>query len=160
MSCWRQGRRIPLGVKVFIGSGQGENKLLNIMAGHGDGTYVGKGHLSPLKNTKQWIAFHSAVTGRIFVDEGAEQALLNRKQLAACRYSEAIRLLRKRGCRRGSWEIRTSWKGRGAISFLYPGENDWQAKHSSLAYGTNMSMEIIHRDQWVTIPKERKIINE
>ena len=149
-----------LGVKVFIGSGEGENKLLNIMAGHGDGTYVGRENLSPLKNTKQWIAFHSAVTGRIFVDEGAEQALLNR---GSSLLPAGIQQLS------GSFEKgdvvevhgKSGLLGKGEV--LYPSyilERMIGKQSTELAYGTNMSMEIIHRDQWVTIPKERKIINE
>ena len=149
-----------LGVKVFIGSGQGENKLLNIMAGCGDGTYVGKDHLIPLKNTKQWIAFHSAVTGRIYIDEGAEQALLNR---GSSLLPAGIQHLS------GSFEKgdvvevygKSGLLGKGEV--LYPSHilERMIGKHSrELAYGTNMSMEIIHRDQWVTIPRERKMINE
>lgn len=149
-----------LGVKVFIGSGQGENKLLNIMEGGGDGTYIGTDSLSPLKNTKQWIAFHSAVTGRIYVDEGAELALLNK---GSSLLPAGIRRLS------GSFEKgdvvevygKSGLIGKGEV--LYPSyilERMIGKQSAELTYGANMSMEIIHRDQWVTIPRERKISNE
>ncbi len=149
-----------LGVKVFIGTGHGENKLLHILAGHGDGTYVGTDQLSPLKNTKQWIAFHSAVTGRIYVDEGAEQALVNR---GSSLLPAGIHHLSGTFEKGDVVEVhgKSGLLGKGEV--LYPSYilERMIGKHSTeLSYGTNMSMEIIHRDQWVTIPRERKIINE
>lgn len=69
---------LSLGVKVFIGRGQGRNKLLQILQGDGDGTYIGKHVLTSVKNQKQWISLHSSVSGKLFVDEGAETALLTK----------------------------------------------------------------------------------
>lgn len=69
---------LSLGVKVFIGRGQGRNKLLQILQGDGDGTYIGKHVLTSVKNQKQWISLHSSVSGKLFVDEGAEMALLTK----------------------------------------------------------------------------------
>lgn len=68
---------LSLGVKVFIGKGEGSQKLLNIVAGKGDGTYIGTDVLTTINNNKQWIFLHSEVSGEIFVDEGAERALLS-----------------------------------------------------------------------------------
>ncbi|KMY44417.1 hypothetical protein AC622_09280 [Bacillus sp. FJAT-27916] len=149
-----------LGVPVFIGSGQGENKLLDIIAGHGNGTYVGKDSLSPLKNTKQWIAFHSAVTGRIYVDEGAELALLKKGSSLLPAGIQHVAGTFEKG---DVVEVHGNSGLLGKGEVLYPSYilERMMGKHSTeLACGTNMSMEIIHRDQWVTIPKERKIINE
>ena len=67
---------ISLGVQVFIGLGKGSQKLLDIIQGDGDGTYIGKEGLASINNSRQWIAFHSEVSGTIFVDQGAEDALL------------------------------------------------------------------------------------
>lgn len=67
---------ISLGVQVFIGLGKGKEKLLTILHGDGDGTYIGKEGLSSINNSRQWIAFHSEVSGSIYVDQGAEEALL------------------------------------------------------------------------------------
>ncbi|MDC3416251.1 glutamate 5-kinase [Aquibacillus salsiterrae] len=65
-----------LGVNVFIGSGTGKNKLLEIVDGNGDGTYIGDNHTSSLRKMKQWIAFHSPVVGTLVIDKGAEDAIL------------------------------------------------------------------------------------
>lgn len=64
------------GVKVFIGTGHGAQKLVDILAGHGDGTYVEHDELAVLTNHKQWIAL-TEISGKIFIDRGAEQALMN-----------------------------------------------------------------------------------
>lgn len=67
---------ITLGVQVFIGLGKGSEKLVDIIHGNGDGTYIGKEGLTAIPNSRQWIALHSEVSGRVFVDQGAEDALL------------------------------------------------------------------------------------
>ncbi|MFT8872379.1 MAG: glutamate 5-kinase [Sporolactobacillus sp.] len=68
---------LSLGLRIFIGSGVGNDKLMNIVAGDGDGTYLGTAKLRPsLKVGKQWIAMLSPVCGKIEIDRGAAQALL------------------------------------------------------------------------------------
>lgn len=67
---------LSLGVKVFIGNGSGEQKLLSILEGHGDGTYIGTDELTAINNNRQWIALHSTVQGSLYVDKGAETALM------------------------------------------------------------------------------------
>jgi glutamate 5-kinase len=64
-------------VKVFIGSGLGSDKLLTILEGNGDGTYIGNEDMAMVTKNKQWISLHSKVSGKIFVDEGAERALVS-----------------------------------------------------------------------------------
>ncbi|MBS4217532.1 glutamate 5-kinase [Bacillus sp. FJAT-49711] len=65
-----------LGVPVFIGKGNGPDKLMEIMQGNGDGTYISSSDFSPINTSRQWIAFHSESTGKIYVDQGAEEAIL------------------------------------------------------------------------------------
>ncbi|WP_059103628.1 glutamate 5-kinase [Shouchella shacheensis] len=68
-----------LGVNTFIGTGSGANKLLDIIDGNGDGTYIGPfSEGTGMSATKQWISLHSKVRGSITVDAGAERALLKR----------------------------------------------------------------------------------
>ncbi|KKI89348.1 hypothetical protein WQ54_26070 [Bacillus sp. SA1-12] len=67
---------ISLGVQVFIGLGKGNQKLIEIIKGEGNGTYIGKEGLASINNSRQWIAFHSEVSGTIYVDQGAEDALV------------------------------------------------------------------------------------
>lgn len=68
---------LSLGVNVFVGVGSGHNKLLEIVAGNGDGTYIGDNKAYSLRKQKQWIAFHSAVSGKLYIDDGAKLAILN-----------------------------------------------------------------------------------
>ncbi len=53
-----------LGVKVFIGTGSGVDKLLGILDGNGDGTYIEKDELPILTSQKQWISLFSAVVAK------------------------------------------------------------------------------------------------
>ncbi|MGP7815606.1 glutamate 5-kinase [Niallia sp. 01092] len=69
---------LSLGVKVFIGTGSGEEKLISITEGKGDGTYIGTDALTALNNNRQWIALHSTVQGRLYIDKGAEKALMEK----------------------------------------------------------------------------------
>ena len=76
---------LSLGVRVFIGIGVGSRKLIDILEGKGDGTYIGADDLNAVTNSKQWIALHSKVSGKIYVDKGAEDALiLHGAKPAAC----------------------------------------------------------------------------
>lgn len=67
-----------LGVNVFIGRGEGKHKLLDVLAGQGDGTYIEKQHPAVVSSKKQWISLFSAVSGRIYIDQGAADALLHK----------------------------------------------------------------------------------
>lgn len=71
-------RALSLGVPVFIGTGKGVNKFLHIMTGKGEGTYIVNRSIPTVNTKRQWIAFHSAVDGQLYVDHGAEEALLKR----------------------------------------------------------------------------------
>lgn len=68
---------LSLGVKVFVGTGTGENKLLNIMKNRGDGTYIGEDLTSNYRKQKQWIAFHSKPAGKLHIDKGASEAVIH-----------------------------------------------------------------------------------
>ena len=56
------------GVNSFVGQSDGKNGLERILNGEGDGTYIGDNHLPHVRKHKQWIAFHSKVNGKIYVD--------------------------------------------------------------------------------------------
>ncbi|MRH42562.1 glutamate 5-kinase [Aquibacillus halophilus] len=66
---------LSLGVNTFVGSGSGENKLVEILNGNGDGTYIGEKKSHSFRKQKQWIAFHSSIRGQLLIDTGAEQAI-------------------------------------------------------------------------------------
>ncbi len=67
---------LSLGVKVFVGSGTNDQKLIDIIQNKGDGTYIGNHLTSNFRKHKQWIAFHSLVMGQIIIDKGASAAIL------------------------------------------------------------------------------------
>ncbi|MFD1040335.1 glutamate 5-kinase [Virgibacillus byunsanensis] len=67
---------LDLGVKVFIGSGTRNEKLVDILVGKGDGTYIGSTSQASVKASKQWLALHSIPSGKIEVDQGAVSAIL------------------------------------------------------------------------------------
>lgn len=69
---------LSFGVKCFIGKGEGENKLIDVITGKGDGTYIGSSASTWLKNNKQWLTLHSQVTGEIVIDRGAELAIVEK----------------------------------------------------------------------------------
>jgi len=52
------------------------------MRGNGDGTYIVKKNHNPINISQQWIAIHSEAVGKLYVDKGAEEAILyNSKSL-------------------------------------------------------------------------------
>ncbi|UOE53238.1 glutamate 5-kinase [Bacillus sp. CMF12] len=67
---------LALGLQVFIGVGNGTEKLIEILEGKGDGTYIGTSSQPSVKTSKQWLALHSVPNGKIEVDHGAAQAIL------------------------------------------------------------------------------------
>ncbi|TDL92866.1 glutamate 5-kinase [Vibrio vulnificus] len=137
---------LSLGVKVFIGSGLGSDKLLTILKGNGDGTYIGNEDMTMVTKNKQWISLHSQVSGKIFVDEGAERALV----------SNGSSLLPA-----GIYEIKGAFNkgdvvevfgangllGRGEV--LYSDEELKQAMGKRTSELVITSIEVIHRDKWV-----------
>ena len=67
---------LTLGIPIFIGHGQGKDKLINIIKGDGDGTYISNALIGTVNTNKQWIALHSESAGKLYVDQGAEEAIL------------------------------------------------------------------------------------
>ena len=148
---------LPLGVNVFIGTGSGQDKLTDILAGKGDGTYIGNSNQAGVKNSKQWIALHSIVAGIIEIDNGAIDALLHKgKSLLAAgiinvkgdfRVGDVVEVTNQKG------EV----IGRGEVNFpsnellKIKGLSSTEAKEILQSDQT----EVIHRDQWVSLKKEK-----
>ncbi|WP_413380251.1 glutamate 5-kinase [Alkalihalobacillus sp. 1P02AB] len=151
---------LSLGVNVFIGKGAGEDKLIDIIAGHGDGTYIGSFQAEAMMPTnKQWIALHSTSSGSITVDRGAAFALhsLGKSLLPAgvlhidgiFNRNEVIDVYNEEGLLIG--------KGKSNVS---SGELNQIKGLSSLEAKRTFHLnkpEVIHRDHWVTIKKSSSI---
>ncbi|HZW68149.1 MAG TPA: glutamate 5-kinase [Pseudogracilibacillus sp.] len=69
---------LSLGVSVFVGKGEGKDKLVHILKGKGAGTYIQNPSMSTVNTSRQWIALHSEAVAKIYVDQGAEEAVLYR----------------------------------------------------------------------------------
>lgn len=140
---------LSLGVRTFIGNGTGSSKLIEILEGRGDGTYVGEDALSQVKGSKQWIAFHSSVMGQIYIDKGAEEALLyqGKSLLPAGIYKitgtfekgDVVEVIGTKGV-----------AGKGEVLYSSVHLEKIMGKRSDdLKQETIVTIEVIHRDQWV-----------
>ena len=143
-------RALDAGVKVFIGRGNGSHKLLEILDGKGDGTYIEHDELAFVTNDKQWITL-AETKGHIYVDAGAENALLfNGKSLLPAG------ILRVEGDfkRHDVVEVHgtTGLLGRGEV--LYTPDELAQAIGKRTDEIDNYPIEVIHRNRWVANEQE------
>jgi glutamate 5-kinase len=152
---------LALGVQVFIGAGTGMEKLVDILEGKGDGTYIGSTSQASVKSSKQWLALHSIPSGKIEVDQGAALAILKQgKSLLPAGVSNII----------GSFTIhdvvevvnaRGDIIGKGQVNFS--SDELWEIKGLSSAEAMIKANSdhrvVIHRDHWVSL-SERRIKSE
>jgi glutamate 5-kinase len=151
---------LSLGVPSFIGTGTGPNKLLQILSGNGDGTYIGT-TLPPragMRTKKQWIKLHSEISGQVTIDAGAEEAILNRgKSLlpsgvktvqGSFQPGDVVEVVSETGDLIGKGQIQYSAAELLKIKGLH--------SESVKVHTHPHRSEVIHRDNWVTIIKERE----
>ncbi|EXX91137.1 gamma-glutamyl kinase, partial [Paenibacillus darwinianus] len=140
------------GVSAFIGQATEPGDIVSGVLGRGRGTYFETSEHS-LSTKKQWLGFHSSPQGRITVDDGAEAALqAGGKSLlpAGIRTIEGefhpgdvVEVVNGRG----------ETVGRGVVNYAA-----WQIK-AVAGLGTEevrkrvevARIEVIHRDEWVTL---------
>jgi glutamate 5-kinase len=149
-------KALSFGVSVFVGKGQGKEKLLNILEGKGDGTYIGGSFQTQMQKKKQWIAFHSHTAGIVEIDDGAEVAIVtNGKSLLPVGVTnvigdfnamDVVEVHNQRGELIGKGQIYYSAKNLKMVKGL-PGE---KTKNFSI----NKRAEVIHRNNWVFLPEE------
>lgn len=143
---------LSVGVPVFIGSGTGADKLLNIINGAGDGTYISNDHQRPINISQQWIAIHSESSGKIYVDKGAEEAiLLHSKNLLPAGIFKV----------KGTFEKGDIVDVFGVNGLIGKGEVTYSSAELTGAIGKSSSersnraggtaIEVIHREKWVTV---------
>ncbi len=73
-------KALRMGVPVFIGQANSPEEIERVINDEGDGTYFGSSAKNLAKRKLQWIAFHSAPSGRVIIDQGAEHALLKEQR--------------------------------------------------------------------------------
>ncbi|OIJ15974.1 glutamate 5-kinase [Anaerobacillus arseniciselenatis] len=141
-----------LGVNVFIGTGVGEDKLIDILLGKGDGTYIGTANKKVVKNKKQWIAFHSNASGKIVIDDGAVRAMLTKgKSLLPIGIQEVAGTFQK-GDVVEVVSSRGKVIGKGQVNYSSAELCSIKGKESQEAKKTINCRydEAIHRDHWIT----------
>ncbi|HZW67510.1 MAG TPA: glutamate 5-kinase [Pseudogracilibacillus sp.] len=147
-------KALSLGVKVFIGTGEGEAKLTNIISGKGDGTYIVNDSLPPINTGRQWIAFHSEPTGKLFVDKGAEEAILHhgRSLLPAGVYKVSGTFAKG-----DVVEVHgeTSMLGKGQVNTSSDDIRKYILERNKRRHeekrNRKPATEVIHRDRWVEL---------
>jgi glutamate 5-kinase len=138
---------LSLGVPVFIGKGKGRDKLTRILNGSGDGTYIKNNSLSSINTRRQWIAVHSEVSGAIYVDKGAEDAIIfNGKSLLPAGVTGI----------RGTFQTGDVVEVFGPSGLLGKGEITYSADALESVLGKSSAsekplMEVIHRNKWVKV---------
>ena len=136
---------LSLGVPVFIGHGKGSNKLSEILKGKGDGTYISNSAISSINTSRQWIAFHSETLGKIYVDQGAEEAIVYKgKSLLPAGISEV----------KGTFEKGDVVEVFGKHGLIGKGEVSYSSDElirtiENRRKSTVPSVEVIHRNRWV-----------
>jgi glutamate 5-kinase len=149
---------LSVGVKVFIGKGEGAGKLIDIVTGKGDGTYIGYNLGASLKSKKQWIGIHSQVAGRIDIDSGAEHAVIHLGKSLLPAGVTKVEGSFTRGDVVEVWNEKGELVGKGQINYTVEELSKIKGLSSKEANIVNMHnrIEVIHRDNWVTFTKERK----
>jgi len=74
---------VSSGIKTVIASGRVKSVISSIMSGKQIGTaFLPSAKITKAK--KRWIAFSKKIKGRIYIDEGAQQALINKGKSLLC----------------------------------------------------------------------------
>ncbi|WNF37890.1 glutamate 5-kinase [Bacillaceae bacterium IKA-2] len=142
-----------IGANVFIGTGEGEDKLTDILLGKGDGTYIGTTNKKNIKNKKQWIAYHSSTNGKVIIDEGAATAILSKgKSLLPVGIKEVTGTFQK-GDVVEVISCHGKVIGRGQVNYSSDQLRTIKGKTSSEAKKKLDCpyVEAIHRNHWITI---------
>jgi glutamate 5-kinase len=143
---------ISFGVKVFVGQGNGYQKLEQVLHGDGQGTYFGSDSLLLMKNKKQWIAFHADVKGSLVIDHGAERALIQHGKSLLPSGIIAVEGVFNKGDVVEVISPVGEPIGKGVIK--YGSDLIQKTKGNSSQYAMTIAQgikaEVIHRDEWVS----------
>lgn len=141
---------LSLGVPTFIGNGEGPDKLLNILRDKGDGTYISNDSIGSINTSRQWISLHSKTVGKIYIDQGAEEAIMsNGKSLLPA----GIFKVKGRFHKGDVVEVFgvTGLLGKGEVNYSSEEVNDAIIKRNEEKTSGVLSptVEVIHRNRWV-----------
>ncbi|MBP3961092.1 glutamate 5-kinase [Paenibacillus lignilyticus] len=140
------------GVPVFIGRVVEPGDLNLAVSGVGKGTYFETSQHN-LTTKKQWLGFHSMPQGRIFVDHGAERALLEGGKSLLPAGIRAIEGDFHPGDVVEVFNEQQQSLGRGVVNYAA-----WQVQAVAGLSTEEVRrrvevtrIEVIHRDEWVTL---------
>ncbi|OEH94200.1 glutamate 5-kinase [Bacillus solimangrovi] len=150
---------LSLGISAFIGMGEGTDKLVDILQGKGNGTYIGNPVRAHVNNTKQWVGLHSEVKGTIVVDEGAKLALTQRQKsllpagvvdvTGDFSAGDVVEVIDQKGKVLGKGQVNYESEELQTIKGLPSDE--------AIEKTNRKSKVVIHRNQWVENGKESVI---
>jgi glutamate 5-kinase len=147
---------LSLGVPVFVGQGEGKNKLLDVIRGKGNGTYIANPELHWVNTKKQWIGLHSASSGKVYVDQGAEEAIrFNSKSLLSAG------IFKVKG-RFETGDVVEVWSkngllGKGQVKCSSSELKKWMEDHKKGA--GKQALKVIRGDHWVDLTDKKEEIN-
>ncbi|MCS0543078.1 hypothetical protein NXY55_24165, partial [Aeromonas veronii] len=136
----------------------GDEKFVDILAGKGDGTYIGDSSRPSMNTSKQWLALHSIPSGKIEVDQGAAAAILRHGKsllpagvtniIGNFRINDVVEVVNLKG----------DIIGKGKVNFSSHQLLEIKGLSSTKAMVKVNSDQrvVIHRDNWVS-QKERRV---
>ncbi|WP_062046464.1 glutamate 5-kinase [Bacillus sp. JCM 19034] len=148
---------LSLGVNVFIGKGNYTDMFLDILAGKGDGTYIGSfAHETVMPTTKQWIALHSTITAYLIVDRGAEKALVSRGKSLLPVGIKHVKGSFNKGDVIGVLNEDNVMIGKGKATMTYEELIRYQQSQNDASSQRKQKQPVvIHRNEWVPEEKEK-----
>src|SRR5699024_12610472 len=115
----------------------------------GDGTYITNKSLEPINTSRQWIALHSESFGKVYVDEGAEEAIMHHgrsllpagitRVKGAFEKADVVEVYGKKGL-----------LGKGEVNYSSEEVRE-ELRLRKEQKNVKRSIEIIHRNHWVEI---------
>ncbi|MGY4689710.1 glutamate 5-kinase [Salibacterium sp. K-3] len=149
---------LSLGLRAFIGKAEGASSFQDILAGKGDGTYIGFPGRFMLNSKKQWLSLHSLPAGEITVDEGARTALLQKGRSLLPAGILEVQGHFESGSVVEVKDNRGQLIGKGQVNMSAEEILNIKGKSSQEAAGLTVTKraEVIHRDEWVPAEKERR----
>ena len=146
---------LSLGVSVFIGTGKGKTKLLDVLNGKGNGTYISNRSKQGINTKKQWIALHSKSAGKIYIDEGAVEAILNQGKSLL---SPGVYKISGTFDKGDVVEVMgTNGRiGKGEVSCTSTELRQYLEEKKINGHSPANTLEVIHRDYWVSLKNVRR----
>ena len=147
---------LSLGVPVFIGRCDQTSSLDQIAKGKGNGTYFDLPLNKRVTRKEQWIGLHSEAMGRIWIDSGAEEALLRggksllpvgvTEQSGGFANGDVVEIVSADG----------SLLGRGVVNYSAAQLERVLGRSTEVAKSELgvTKVEVVHRDNWVPLRSE------